>query len=305
MRTPNFLSPTSIKLFYSDRELFYYRYLADERQPREPQNHHMAIGSAFDAYAKSYLHTMLFGKGADPRFSFETLFEDQVEPHNRDVARKNGAYVFQAYKRAGCVSSMMLELNTAVGDPNFEFTINDTIQTNLYEVPLLGKPDIFFINSEGARVVYDWKVNGYYSKSLKSPMKGYVRLMPGDKIHPQCHLLVVNGIMINIGMYLEDGNKDWADQLSIYSWLLGEPVGSDRMIVGIDQICGPANKLRFATHRLRISSDYQFDLLMLVENVWKCITEKHIFDDLSKEDSLLRCELLDKIEYDEEFEACL
>lgn len=301
MRIPDYLSPTSVKLFYSDREAFYLRYLADEREPREPQNCHMAIGSAFDAYAKSYLHEALFGKGADPRYAFDSLFQDQVEPHNRDMALVDGAHAFEEYRKMGCFATMMLELGKAVGEPHFEFTINDTING----IPLLGKPDIHFLSEKGARVVYDWKVNGYYSSRTKSPMKGYINLMPGNKTHKDCFLLTVNGIMINIGMFLEDGNRDWADQLSIYSWLLGEPVGSEQMIVGIDQVCGPKDKLRFATHRLRISSDHQFDLMMLVEDAWKLITKKHVFDNLSLEESQERCELLDDMSYDEDFEACL
>ena len=97
-----------------------------------------------------------------------------------------------------------------------------------------------------------------------------------------------------MNMYLEDGNKDWADQLSIYSWLLGEPLGSVDMLVGIDQICGPADRLRFATHRLKISSDHQFDLMMLIKDLWQRITNKHIFNYLSLDESQARCELLDK-----------
>lgn len=300
MRTPKYLSPTSAKLWSEDREEFYARYLADERQPREPQNHHMAIGSAFDAYCKSYLHEALFGKGADPRYNRDTLFEEQVESQCRDLARRDASYVFEAYCQAGCLSSMLLDLSKAIGDPRFEFTINDTIDG----VPLLGKPDIFFINEHAARVILDWKVNGYYSKRLKSPMKGYIRLMPGNKIHRDCHLLVVDGVMINAAMYLEEGDKGWADQLSIYSWLLGEPVGSTNMLVGIDQICGPADRLRFATHRLKISNAHQNDLMMYLKHIWQCITTGHIFDELTLEESQRRCELLDKITYDEEFEAC-
>lgn len=301
MRVPEYLSPTSIKLFHQDREQFYFRYLIEERQPQEPQNHHMAIGSAFDAFAKSYLHEAFYGKNADPRYAFDSLFQDQVEPHCRDLALKDGKHVFEEYRKAGCFAAMLLELSKGVGLPRFEFKIHDTING----VPLLGKPDIFFINEQGARVIYDWKLNGYYSSRLKSPMKGYVKLMPGDKMHRDCSLLIVNGIMINVGMFLEDGQKDWADQLSIYSWLLGEPVGSEQMIVGIDQICGPKDKLRFATHRLRISSDHQFDLMMLIQDAWKRITENHIFDDLTLEQSQERCELLSKNVYDEDFEACL
>lgn len=301
MRIPKYLSPTSIKAWYDNRVLFYQRYMSDNRTPREPQNEPMAIGSSFDAYCKSYLHECLFGKGADPQYEFETLFEEQVQPQCRDTAKRDGAYVFEAYRQAGCLSNMMLELGKSVGDPRFEFTINSEIDG----IPLLGKPDIFFINEQGARVIYDWKVNGYYAPRLKSPMKGYIRLMPGDKVHRDAHLVEVNGIMINAAMFLEDGNKDWADQLSIYSWLLGEEIGSSEMIVGIDQVCGPASRLRFATHRLRISPDHQFDLMMLVKNVWDSIQKNHIFDDLSINDSRAQAELYDAMNYDEDFEACL
>jgi hypothetical protein len=302
MRLPEYLSPTSIKMFYEDREAFYLRYLSDTKMPREPQNAPMAIGSSFDAYCKSYLHQALFGKGADPQYDFETLFEEQVEPQCRDEAKKAGAFVFEAYKQAGCLSNMMIELGHAVGDPRFEFTINNHVSG----VPLLGKPDIFFINSQGARVIYDWKVNGYYANRLKSPMKGYIRLMPHNKIHKDCHLVEVNGIMINAAMFLEDGNKDWADQLSIYSWLLGEEVGSDAMIVGIDQVCGPADKLRFATHRLRISPEHQYDLESLVQNAWDLIINEHVFNDMTQAESLARCALLDTVNYDDpDFDECL
>ncbi|GAF74341.1 unnamed protein product, partial [marine sediment metagenome] len=187
MRTPKYLSPTSVSLWQQDTELFYSRYLADNKLPRDPQTQPMSIGSSFDAYAKSYLHEKLYGKNVDSRYNLRTLFEEQVSEHNRDWAWEHGKYVFDEYKRAGCFADLLLELGKAVAKPRFEFTISDEISN----VPLLGKPDIFFINEEGARVVYDWKVNGYCSKSIKSPAKGYVKLRPGDKIHRDCHLMKV------------------------------------------------------------------------------------------------------------------
>ena len=60
MRQPEYLSPTSIGLWQKDRQEFYLYYLADHRPPRIAQNEPMAIGAAFDAYIKSYLHEMLF-----------------------------------------------------------------------------------------------------------------------------------------------------------------------------------------------------------------------------------------------------
>lgn len=293
MRTPKYLSPTSIGLWQKDVGEFYERYLSDYKQQREPQTQPMSIGSAFDAFAKSYLHESLFGRGADSQYTKEALFEAQVDPHNRDWAWHHGELVFKEYKDAGCLADLMLELNQAVGDPRFEFSINDVVDTQIGEIPLLGKPDIFFVNSLGARVILDWKVNGYCSPRTTSPMKGYVKLRPGDKMHKTCELIDWKGIKINGAIFLEEANSTYADQLSIYSWLLGEPFGSEEMVTGIDQIVGPCTKLRFATHRCRISPDYQFELLALIEQIWQTIQSGHIFRDMTEEDSHSRQALLD------------
>jgi hypothetical protein len=295
MRLPEYMSPTSVKLFYDDIELFYSRYLSDVRSPREPQTKPMSIGSAFDAYVKSYLYTKLFGaaEAESHGYALKDIFNSQVEEHNRTWAWEEGKKVFEAYKNTGCLADLLLELEAAVGPPRFEFSIKGDIEG----VPLLGKPDIFFINEDGARVIYDWKVNGYCSNSLKSPMRGFVKLRENGgvdyKIHKDCHLQKVRGVYINIAMHLEDGDRGWADQLSIYSWLLGEPIGSPDMITGIDQICGPASRLRFATHRLRISPEYQDALFINISNAWDVILSGWIFRDLSEEESAARCLALD------------
>lgn len=294
-----YLSPTSIHLFYQDTEQFFLRYVSDVKIPRFPQTQPMSIGSAFDAYVKSYLHEQLFGKGHSPRFELETIFDEQVEEHNRDWAWTHGRYVFSQYKSNGCLADLMLELNQAIGTPRFEFSIQDTIETEIGNIPLLGKPDVFFINSQGARVVYDWKVNGYCAQRVTSPMKGYVKLRSHGKVaikqHPHCVAINFKGIIINAAMFLEDGNKDWADQLAIYSWLLGEPIGSEEVIFGIDQVVGPKDQLRFASHRLRIKPDYHYHLLDLIKVVWDSVTRGHIFRDLTIEESQQRCKLLEEM----------
>ena len=61
----------------------------------------MSVGGSFDAYAKSALHERLFGKGAAPQFEFQTIFENQVEPHNRDFALEAGKYIFDCYVLTG------------------------------------------------------------------------------------------------------------------------------------------------------------------------------------------------------------
>lgn len=301
MRQPKYLSPTSVHKFLDDTEEFFLRYLSDIEIPRMPQTQPMSIGSAFDAYCKSYLHERLFGVAATQgsQFELDAIFEEQVEPHNRDWARQEGEHVFEEYKKAGCLADLMLELNQAVGKPLFEFSIQDEISTDVGDIPLLGKPDVFFVNSQGARVIYDWKVNGYCSSRLTSPMKGYIKLRNTAnkqiKTHKDCVLINTKGIMINAAMFLEDGNKAWADQLTIYSWLLGEPIGSEQVIFGIDQITGPANGLRFATHRLRVRPDFQYQLLEVIKMIWNAILTNHIFMDLGVDESRARGELLESM----------
>ncbi len=243
MRTPEYLSPTSVHLWMLDTESFYMRYLRTNRIPRTPQTQPMSIGSSFDAYVKCYIYKAIFGKESEV-YNLRGLFEKQVEKHNWEWAWEHGKLVFDSYKEAGCVADIMLELERAVGPPNFEFEIRDTIGG----VPLLGKPDMFFISKESFRVIYDWKVNGYCAKSLKSPMKGYLKLREKgklDKIHKDCVTVEHGGININANTFLEEGSKDWADQVSTYAWLLGESIGSENWISGIDQ-----NQLESIVHRL-------------------------------------------------------
>jgi hypothetical protein len=304
MRQPKYLSPTSISRWKKDRSEFYLSYLADHRPPRIPQNHPMSIGAAFDAYIKAYLHQRLFGVGADPRFKFSTIFEEQVEPQNRDWAKEHGGYVFAVYKKSGALANLMLELADADGPAQFEFTLEGRVAHSacVEGIPLLGKPDLKFVNKQGAFFVDDWKVNGYCSKSTTSPKKGYVRLFEGDGTqkgsHKDAHLMEIDGVIINIAHPLETVDIDWANQLCIYSWLLGAKVGS-HFNVGIDQIVAKGSGtdfpiLRIACHRNRISPEYQMLLHDEIAMIWNRIQQgpKYIFD-MSTDESEARCIVLD------------
>lgn len=308
MKTLKYLSPTSIDKYVDSPITFYMIYLADKRPDREPQTNAMAVGSSFDAYCKSYLHEALFGKG-NPKFEFNTIFESQVEKHNRDEARKAGQHIFDQYKRAGCLADKMIELKQSVGEPRFEFDVEgfvagqSSVEGFIGKIPFLGKPDVSFVHKEGARVVDDWKVNGYYSKSGKSPMKGYIRIRDIHGGYPGYKGVIpgkFKGIRINMSDTLDALDRKWAAQLAIYSWLLGEPVGSQEFVAGIDQIvCRPGATqwpmLRFAEHRLRISAKFQYELYNLAAKIWTDSNDGWFFKDMSKIDSQLKCERLDNV----------
>ena len=308
MRTPKYLSPTSISRWQSDRQEFYLSYLADHRPPRIPQNQPMSIGAGFDAFVKSYLHTRLFGLGNDPRFEFTTLFEEQVEPQNRDWALKHGAHVFAQYRETGALANLILELADADGDPQFEFTLEGRVAHSacVGGIPLLGKPDLKFVNKSGAFFVDDWKVNGYCSPKTTSPKKGYVRIFNDGGSqggpHKDAHLMEVDGVLINIAHTLEQIDIGWANQLTIYSWLLGAEIGS-KFIVGIDQIVAKGSGsdfpiLRIACHRCRVSSEYQNLLHHEIAQIWTRIQQgpRYIFDG-TPDESEERCKVLDNFHH--------
>jgi hypothetical protein len=306
MRKMTYLSPTSLKMFCDDKALFYMTYLADNRLPRAPQTNAMAVGSSFDAYAKSYLYNALFGK-KDSRFELMALFEAQVESQNRDKAYAAGKHCFEEYKSTGALVDMMLELKQSTTEPRFEFDImgqvdgrREGVAKDLGPVPFLGKPDVYFTNTIGARVIYDWKVNGFYSRA--SPMKGYIRCREGKQSHgshKDCIPQLWKGMKINVGFYLEQLNADWARQLAIYAWLCGEEVGTNQCIVGIDQLaCQPDSirpypKIRVAEHRLRLGKDFQQATFALAQDAWAVINSDHFFRDISKEESQEKCKLLE------------
>ncbi len=311
MKKITYLSPTSISKFYENTSEFYMTYLADRRPPKIQQTRPMSVGSAFDAYVKSYLHERLFGKGVDPRFELTAIFEAQVEKHNRDWALGAGKHAFECYKNSGALADLMLELQGAVGTPRFEIEVRGVINgsregvtSELSGVTFLGKPDIHFMSRTGAHVIFDWKVNGFCSASVVSPMQGYVRTRErgegGHYKHTAAHrnaqVMLHHGMLINVAGYLEQFDKDWARQLAIYAWLCGDEPGGD-FIVAVDQLaCGPGGeypRIRVAEHRLRIHRDHQFKIFAEAQHVWEVVHSDHIFRDMTKEASKQRCELLD------------
>ena len=67
----------------------------------------------------------------------------------------------------------------------------------------------------------------------------------------------------------------------------------------IDQLCCKPAKdegeplIRVAQHRCRISPEFQLLLNERIQNCWAILQSGHIFDDLTREESDARCEVLD------------
>lgn len=264
----------------------------------------MSIGSSFDAYVKSHIYGLLFGKGklVGSPYEFATIFEKQVEQVNRTWAREHGKVVFDRYVATGALADLMLMLNKAIGEPRFEFDLQGEVRemdVTVEGVVFMGKPDIYWTNHEGVGVIFDWKVNGYCSAQPVSPHPGYVCLKPGFSMHSTCTRREHKGVMINVATTLDKINKDWAAQLSIYSWLCGEIVGSN-FITAVDQVCCNTKgntlqypELRFAQHRLLVNHEFQRNVFALAKDLWNCISTGYYYPELSREESDGRCQMLD------------
>jgi len=304
MRKPTYLSHSSLALWDKDKEEFYIRHLAETRAPRIAQEIYMSVGGSFDAYAKSALHERLFGKGTDPQFEFQTIFEKQVEPHNRDFALDTGKYIFDCYVLTGAFDELLTMLQKSKELPRFEFEVRGEIKG----VPIVGKPDCRFIHECGVHVILDWKVKGFCSKYGASPSKNYRLCRDGygaphkpSRSHNKAHECYVpydhHGFEIN-EFYLEAGNNEYADQLCLYGWLLGEQIGDEEVVCCIDEIVSkymPEGNplLRVAQHRARVSNAHQMTVLNRIVDCWDAITTGWIFRDLSREENDAKCQHLE------------
>lgn len=308
VRTPKYISPTSLSSWLKDREEFYLNYLADVRPPKFPQTLAMSVGSAFDAYVKSYLHQTLFGTGHvnAPQFKLDVIFEQQVESQNRDWAREAGQHCFNKYKDSGALSDLMIEMQNAQTEPRFEFSVEGLVQNNYAPegVILSGKPDCYFIAKSGSKVILDWKVNGYCSYA--SPKAGYIKLrettcgMKSSKhncAHKDAMPMLINGVMINAAKNMELTDESWATQLAIYAWLLGAEVGDPTIIGAIDQLACDGKvgipTIRVANHRAMIGKDFQIKMFGECLQLWDVIHSDYIFRDKTPEQSKELCDMLD------------
>jgi hypothetical protein len=306
MRTVKKISPTSLHLWETDREQFYLRYLSDAHPEREPQSGAMAVGSAFDAFVKCALHHHIFGNDGNGVYDLKELFNKQVQNEELRVwAWDAGKYAFDCYRTWGFYDSLLSELLLSEEDPRFEFELTGMIG----DVPTTGKPDLWY--KRNVHVVYDWKVNNYCSTRGASPKKLYKAccdcwgsdrgkptrgFKDGLKPHPKYKEIDHFGHLIG-DHWLESVDTTWADQLCIYSWLLGSNVGDSDVVVGLDQLaCKPAEGqplIRVAQHRCRVSTEWQEILYARLQKCWETIQSGHIFDEFTREESDDTCAVLD------------
>jgi hypothetical protein len=265
----------------------------------------MAVGSAFDAFVKSALSDHIFGINAKPQYEFEALFESQVDEGMRDVAYGDGARCFQAYVFCGAFDDLVRLMDGAIEEPQFEMKVEETVEG----IPMIGYADLRFVHKSGLHFIHDWKIKGYCSIHGASPAPGYALCRDGfsaDKqtrshmtAHKRYTPMHMNGLEINTE-WMENCYKPWATQLSMYGWMLGEPVGAENVVITVDEIVSKylgdsPPQLRIAQHRSRASKQFQNDWLAAIKFCWEAISSGHIFTDMTKEENDLHCEHLNQV----------
>lgn len=277
MRFPKYLSHSSISLFVRDRREFYKKYMCDYREEPMAQNQPMSVGSGFDAYVKFYLSRDL---GLN-KFHLRELFEKQVDKIHWTWAWENSQYIFKKYKELGAYKVLLNLLECSIIEPKFEFEVTKEIEG----VPLKGFPDLMIMLD--CSIIIDFKVNGYCSYNGVKPKQTYVHIYP-NRVRTKMPIINLHkGILINRSEYFELVNKAWAQQNVIYSWLMGEPVGSE-YVIGIEQLAFfPGQiwpELTVASHRGIPSKKYQEILMEEIQIIWQTIMSGVVCDDQEKID---------------------
>ena len=320
MRTPKFISPSQLNTWDKDPEEYYLKYLSDTPPPRMKQTQPMSVGSSFDAYTKAAIHKRIIDDG-DPQFEFSTIFDKQVEEHNRDWALKAGAFAFKCYIESGAFGELIKHLESLEIAPSMEQTDAGTPDGPICGDPdgpgpvvLLGIPDLWWVTDSGTNVIFDWKVNGFCSASGMAPAPGYVKCSDGwgDKVYPNVphsrghggphrdvSLIYEDGMTLSMEPMLQKQKPDWAIQTSVYSWLAGARVGSE-IVVAIDQLaCKPRLPhqplIRVAQHRSNITENFQMKTYARFQELWDIVHSDHIFRKMTKEQSQERCATLDDL----------
>ncbi len=284
MRKLEYLSPTQLMLWKKDPKEYYNKYLSEHRPPRFPQTKAMAIGSAFDARVKSYLYNIVYKDSHNPKFSFENLFESQVESQNRDWALANEQSVWSLYKELGALQEMVLLLSKSTTAPDFETRITGTVNGTFTDsknqdsepsnsLPLQGVPDVSF-SIHDLDIILDWKVNGFLSKA--SPKRGYIDILPGKMKHKDVFIRMHYGLPC-LSDAFENYYDDWALQLTTYSWLLGKPI-VNRSLLMIHQIAWNSDKSRIAVHSGICSDAYQENIFREYCDLWHLVNDYDALD---------------------------
>jgi len=303
MRQPKYYSASNIGTFFQDKEDYYLKYLSDFKV-RDPQSPAMALGSAFDARVKAFLYPRYVGDG-NPAFEFDTLFAAQVEPQNRDVLLETSKIVYKAYVESGSLTRLCKIL-----DRSENIMMENRLEADLFGIPFIGYPDLSF-DLDGEPWIFDYKVNGYFSKNGIGPKKYYSHIQAGlnntgkpirgnKTSHKDALIRYQSEVPYCANHGFEEVDPKWAFQMMCYHFMKGVPTDK-RPMIGIEQISCQPNKIRVVNIRGMVSAPFVTEMERKIKHVHKVVTTvidgyPHIFENLPKRENDLLCQTLDGVQ---------
>jgi hypothetical protein len=233
---------------------FYFRRLGplEFAPPKEPQSFPAASGIAFDAYVKNWLASKCKIECPSLQYMLREVSEE------RDQAILLGAKLLEGYEASGALGSLQMEGIKALALTHEDFApgTNVPIQTRLDAITGFG--------------VHDWKVKGAGAPGERSPTPGYVRLydsLKGCRTNPSPHPRAYEAF--------DTIDPEWATQLTMYSWAIGQPIGES--LASVDEvIVGADGRVRVACFRTRITEAFQRQVRDRLIEAWALIREERV-----------------------------
>ena len=292
IRRPEYLSPSALKTWETDRREYYIKYLGP-KIASIPQTPPMAIGSAFDAYIKGELLSRFSGAcpGCKPT---SELLSTSVDANLLPLARADGDIVLKDYIKSGALDRLLrladrLEAHTLMLDGDKIIEVETKAPTPLR---LRGKIDYRIVGKKGSAIL-DWKVNGYYSKA--SPKPGYVWSsktgLPHKDTFPVLDANGISGTLVPL-------DSEWQTQLDTYRIVEEDP----NALVMIHQLTYGSKAGCVVTEYCTSASD-PAGLLTRYLGCWEAIHSGRCFTDLSPEDDAREQANLDCLASDPSFAA--
>lgn len=260
VRTIEYLSPSSLKMFESEPVNFYLRKLGpEESKPAdEEQGFPAAVGTAFDAAVKLMLSSTL-GLKCPP---LEEMLKKVTTEKERACAM--GYSLLVGYMACGAMSALMAEGPTGVEvHPEARFAPGT-------RVPIKGQLDATLkMKKQKQIVIHDWKVSGANRPGEVSPRKGYARLWDSDTPG------VARPAHKDYGIPFEEIDEHWATQLTIYGWNMGHPL--KELLASIDEVCvGKDGRVRVAQFRSHVGLAFQRKVKARLVSAWARIKNNDV-----------------------------
>ena len=265
----NYFSSSSFTQFKERPIEFYIQRLGpkDLALPYEPQGLAQAMGIGFDEAVKAEI----MGRDLDWS-SVEIAEKDQV------IADSLG--LLKAYKECGALDRVL-----ALGPVGDEVKVEGFAPGS--DVPLLGYVDLVVQPDYLCAHALDWKVyGGGTPATARSPNKGYLRryLADGPVLGKKAEHALARS-------YFEELSPKWAQQLSMYAWMLNPEDGARGIIRerpgAIEQVTFSRGVVTFTQYRAWISKEFQVNLRDELVAAWETVQQERVVD-LDLEPEFLR-----------------